>query len=435
MTRFLHINLAVLLALSGKIAVAQTVEGEAPEILQVDEGTNEGEGEGETTQGVSDGDQATQLTDEMNKLLFDASKDPSLLAAGSAGEATLIRLAEREGSPHAAYNLGVLQLKSGNLAKARFYFQMTLDKDTQFADALAQLGLLAIREGRREEGEQQIERALVMDEYCAVARDHMALKSLNNGDYDEAIQHCRIALLGDPGNMNAYLNMAIAWLKLGKSDVASLVCKSALAIDRDNASILNVMGMIQMNKGDIRGAFALFERARKADPAFLDATKNLAAMAMNHKDFAAALSSIDAVLAVEPGNLEFRVSRAVALRGLGRHQEARTVLDTLVKDHPAHREALYNLCVLLTDYMSQYDDGLRVCTRFRDTLDSRHPKWKEMEVKVRGIQETIRVMKDTRPPVVPEEAPSDDNKVPEGGAEQSGAKEGGEGPPSEEQQQ
>jgi len=95
--------------------------------------------------------------------------------------------------------------------------------------------------------------------------------------------------------------------------------------------------------------------------------------------------------------------------------------------------------------MSQYDDGLAVCTRFRDTLDSRHPKWKEMEVKIRGIQETIRVLKDTGSPVVPEEAPSDDNKGPEGGPEEAplddnkgpegGAEEGGDNPPGEEPQQ
>jgi hypothetical protein len=58
-----------------------------------------------------------------------------------------------------------------------------------------------------------------------------------------------------------------------------------------------------------------------------------------------------------------------------------------------------------------------------------------MEVKVRGIQETIRVLKDSGPPVVPEEAPSDDNKEPEGGAEDGGTGENDEGPSSEEPQQ
>lgn len=367
---------------------AQTDETEAPEALQTVET------EGDDDEVVTD--DSAQLKDEMNLLLARAHDDPSLLAPGSEGEAFLVRLAEQEGSAPAAYNLGIIYLRDGNLTKARFYFQMTLDKDPAFSEAVAQMGIISLREGRKEEAEALMTKAVEMDKYCSVARDYYSSLALKQGELDEAIRHCRIALLGDPFNMNAYLNMAIAWYQKGKLDVSELVCKSALLIDKKNAPILNLMGLIRLKKGDIRGAFSFFEESSKADPTFVDASKNLAAMALNYKDFGVALQAIDLVLKQEPTNDEFVMSRAVALRGLGRMDEARTVLEGLLSRNPGFQEARYNLCILLADFMSQFDQALRVCSAFRDSLDSKHPKWKEMQVKVRGIEETIKAMEEMK---------------------------------------
>ena len=394
-------------------AFAQPAADEAPEGLQVqDEAGDEDEGVAE----------APEVKDELNSLLNRARKEPQLVAPGSDGEQTLIRLANQDKVPEAAYALGVAALRRGDTAKATEYLQKTLALDPNFSDAVAQLGIIQIEKGEKEAGEAKIQQAVEMDKYCAVSRNYLALAALKANQLDDTIKHCRIALLGDPSNMTAYLNMAIAWMRKDRLDVAMLVVKSALAIEEHNAPILNVQGLIELKKENIKGAFTSFEKAAAADATFVDARRNLAAIALNYKDFDAALRYIDEVLKLLPDNPEFLLSRAVALRGMERFDDAKAVLTGILDKDPGNKEARYNLCLLLNDYLTDYNAALTQCTQFKNSIDKNHPKWKEMELKVKGINETIKALEEMKK-LESEESKPDEGKAEEK-AEEAPAEEG-----------
>jgi tetratricopeptide (TPR) repeat protein len=249
----------------------------------------------------------------------------------------------------------------------------------------------------------------------------LSAKALYEGNLDEAIKHCRIALLGDPDNMNAYLNMAIGLFRKDQLDVSELVCNSALRIDRNNAPILNLLGLIHLKKDDVKGAITMFQASVTADPKFLDARKNLAAVTLNFKDFRTASSQLQEVLKLAPDNVDYKLSYAVALRGMENYDEARKVLEGLLLKDSQNGQVRYNLCILLHEYIQTYDEALQVCNRFRESIGKKHPKYKEMKLRVKGISETIKVMEEMKklqestPPEGAEPTPAEgDVKKPEG---------------------
>lgn len=348
---------------------------------------------------------------ELRKALERLKTEPAQLALGSEVEAELLRLAgSSEPMVEAMYDLGVFYLRLGIQDKAASYFQQVLDRAPDFSEAMAQLGVLAAARHETDKATSLVDQALLLDKYCAPARNYLSQKALNEGNLDEAIKHCRIALLGDPNNMNAYLNMAIALFRKGQYDVGELVCESALRIDKNNAPILNLLGLIQLKREDIKGAITLFQAATGADLAYLDAHKNLAAISLNFKDFELAAREFEAVLKLEPANTEFQISYALALRGLQRFDEARKLLGDLLNKEPSQLDARYNLCILEHEYVQDLQGALATCQEFQSRLDKKHPKYKEMELRVKGIRETIKAMEEMkkleaeRPPE-PETAP------------------------------
>jgi tetratricopeptide (TPR) repeat protein len=334
---------------------------------------------------------------DLRKAIAQLNADPTQLKLGSEVEKKLTALSEgAEGLIEAAYDLGVFYVRLNELDKAYQTFQGVLARDSGFAEAIAQLGVIADKRNEYDKAAALMDQALNLDKYCATARNYLARKALNEGKPDDALKHCRIVLLGNPDDMNAYLNMAIALYQKGQLDVGELVCDGALRLDKTNASILNVLGLIHLKREDVKSAISVLLSAVQSDPEYIDARKNLAAVMLNYKDFANAATHLEIILKKEPENQEFKTSYAVALRGLDRFDEARQALNDVLLKNPSNLDAKYNLCILLHEYLNDYNEALNVCLQFRNVLDKKHPKYKEMELRIKGIRETIKAMEDMK---------------------------------------
>ncbi len=430
--RTIFLTLLTLFVFAGTSAWAQPApEGgaDAPDELMPVETPDEEEEVVEAAAVVLTGPPA-----ELAAILTRLEKEPALLALGSEAETELLRLSQGpNGLVEAVYDLGVFYLRINQLDKAFAQFQETLARDPNFSEAVAQLGVIAALRNEPEKATALIDQALAMDKYCAPARNYLSHKALQDGNLEEVIKHCRISLLGDPDNMNAYLNMAIALYRKGQFDVGELVCQSALRIDANNAPILNLLGLIHLKNDDVKGAITMLQAAVTADPEFMDARKNLAAVTLNFKDFGMAVKQLEAVLEREPENQEFRISYAVALRGMERFDEAKVALDRVLAKNPGHDQAQYNLCILLHEYLQDYAGALKVCSGFQVRIDKKHPKFQEMKLRVKGIQETIKIMEEMKQ--LQQEQPPAEEKAPEGEAAppaEEKAPEGEAAPPAEE---
>ncbi len=351
---------------------------------------------GETTEAEAEKDPFNLLVQELNM-------SPVNAQPGSKAETELLKTAEEKQLPEAYFNLGVMYVRAGMLDRAWGFLEKATQVSAGFCEGIALQGYIEGLRGKTADAVVLLDKAISMNKYCAPARNYYAKKALSDGNYDEAIRHCRIALLGDPSNTNIYLNMGLAYFRKGNLELAEFVIKEGLAGQSAKAPLLNLRGLVALKKNDIRTAFKAFEEAFKADASYVDALKNLAAMELNYKAFEAALLRIDQVLEREPTNLNFRLSRGVALRGLGRMDEAKALLDLLVKENPTNFEVAYNDCILHKEHIKNLDSSLPRCQKALGLIQKGHAKFVELTKRVKSIQADIKALQEA-PPDVPQPA-------------------------------
>jgi tetratricopeptide (TPR) repeat protein len=329
--------------------------------------------------------------------------DPKALASRGTEVERLFRAAMSTGDrkADAAFNLGLVMLRRGDRAKAKALWEQALGFDPNHLGAKARIASLGLDDPSTTPGALAALEAIVRekcdadgpcDRFQPDARNALAGRALAEGRLDDAIRHGRNALLGDPENVNAFLNVAIAYYRKGLPDQAGLIATSALEKNPKAASLLNLMGLVYLSKDDSRGATQSFTAALEADPTNDDARLNLAALELAYGDFASALKRFDEVLANRPGDPELVTSRAVALRGLKRFDEADAAYRKAQTLPGANPDIGYNLCILHHQYTQRWTDAETACDAYLATLAPKHPNRGEVEKRLKGIRATLKAL-------------------------------------------
>ena len=347
---------------------------------------------------------------------FDDAKaivtDGAKLATRSADAEAKFREAARQdpSNAHAFYNLGLLARMRGDFAVAEAAWRDALRADSGYLPAKARLAELDLERG--DEGAVKRLEAIIADNrFQPEARNILAGRALDSEDWESAIKHARNVLLGDPENVNAYVNLALAYLRQDLDDQALLIASNALDRRPEAAALHNIMGLIFLRKDDSRAATESFLAALKHNPRQVDAKLNLAALELAYGDFRTALGRFDEVIEVRPNDAMLVISRAVALRGLGRFEEARAGYEAALILKPELPAALYNLCVLHHQYLNQglaqWQAARSLCRRYQATIDKDHPTWRETGSRLKSIDATIQVLMESQPAPGAEPAPTE----------------------------
>jgi len=106
---------------------------------------------------------------------------------------------------------------------------------------------------------------------------------------------------------------------------------------RETALRFNDYGIGLLLQGDLRGAEAAFLRVAELDPSFPDAPVNLARVLVQEGDPEGALAAADEALAMAPGLPRALFFRAMALKALGRYDEALGNLRAVAERYPRDR--------------------------------------------------------------------------------------------------
>ncbi len=355
--------------------------------------------------------------------------DPHQLATRMADARAKFAEATRKDATNAYawYNLGLLAYMANDVMQAREAWRSAQKADPEYLPAQARLAQLEYERGDKAEGKAQLERIIVDNRYQAEARNMLAGIAIEAKDWDAAIKHSRNVLLGDPENVNAYANLAMVYYRQGLVDQAWLIATNALERVPDAAALRNILGLIYLKRDDSRQAATEFLKALAADPRQMDAKLNLAAMELAFGAFEQSLKRFDEVLETRPDDAMVIVSRAVALRGLERFEEAQQGYEKALALSPGLPAALYNLCVLHQQYTNQYALAQRFCQEYQSKFDKAHPKYKEMAKRLRSIEATIEAL--TPEPSDQPGGAGDDGSgaggTVEGGSEGGGSDEGG----------
>ncbi len=297
-------------------------------------------------------------------------------------------------SAEVVYNGAAALEVKGDLVGARKGYDRALAMNPKLANAKAGMARLALREGRGDEAQRLFDAAMQLDPANAGAHNHLAAQMITKGQYREAMEHARMALVADPDNQDAYLILAVGDLNLGLYDVGVLVGRSALALDDRDAAIQGVLGMIFLQKGEVRQAVQLFEKAIVDAPESFDARMNLGLVTLSYKDFVTSTEQFRKAAALRPRDVPSRMALAVALRGMGKGDEALALQDEVLRLDPANVDVRYNRCILFQETLSKNDAALTECDAFLKAAPADHPKRKEAERRLEGIQATIEALKE-----------------------------------------
>lgn len=113
-----------------------------------------------------------------------------------------------------------------------------------------------------------------------------------------------------------------------------------------NAEVHFSLGRVLRAKGDLTAASGEFEASLKSNPSNRDALLALVAIQINEKSFIPALKHVNTLLDADPDNPQYRLLRALCLRGQGKLSEARAELTELKSAYPNFKQVQLELANL-----------------------------------------------------------------------------------------
>jgi len=273
----------------------------------------------------------------------------------------------------AHYDLGLTYRRLGDLESAREHLGTAVEQAPRAIEPVWALAECELARGDRDRAASLLEKFVALEPTRVDARLALAAVQRERGRLDEALVVARAVLVKDPRETAALLEMGRIYRAREELDVAELVLEKARALlpaeDKKSAPVHNELGLLALARGDTQLAFTHFGKAENLDPRFTPAHVNQGSVLLRAGDYEAAERAYRAALAgegkeIEPPSLDARVGLAIAQRGQGKYREARATYEKVLEAHPSHLPAVYDLAVLLADFMDQRKAALPLFERY-----------------------------------------------------------------------
>jgi len=152
-----------------------------------------------------------------------------------------------------------------------------------------------------------------------------------------------------PESMHTHHFLGATYREEGRDEEALAELGRALEIYPVHLLSLYLVGLIRQRHGDADGAVATYRRILDIDPRYFAAWVSTSAIEYGRRRYGPALEAADRALAIQPDLPAAKLARGNALRGLGRHAEARDAYAAAVRDDSVRWEALFGLAVSSLD--------------------------------------------------------------------------------------
>ncbi len=207
--------------------------------------------------------------------------------------------------PDTHYNLGILYMNTGALARAQQSFEKALHLKQDYPDAHNNLGVVLARQGRPEE---------------ATTKFHAALKLRSN--YAEALN-----------------NLATIHVQQGRSQDALQLLTKALSSNPNEVRLLNSLGLLYAGRGDLGKARDLLDKAFQVTPNDPETLSNRALVLAQQGETVTGIRHLLPVLKRRPDFDKAYLVLAVLYRKNGEKEKAVAVLGRLLDRDPDHVQA------------------------------------------------------------------------------------------------
>ncbi len=138
-----------------------------------------------------------------------------------------------------------------------------------------------------------------------------------------------------PDYAKTYRMLGIIAMKQNRDEDAAVFLQRALLLDPRDAGAQANLGLVAQRAGDDAAAARLYRDTLALDPSQLLARNNLGTLYLKQQRWADALEQFAELLDRAPDDYDAALNRAVALNALGRGEEARAALETLLARLPS----------------------------------------------------------------------------------------------------
>lgn len=227
----------------------------------------------------------------------------------------------------ARYNLGVALEAQGRLGDARAEYERARQRKPSLRQAAVNLGVLLERQGDPRAAAavyQEVVREFPED---ALARERLAELYRAAGQHEDAWRLAREALVREPRSLVAYKVLAKVAVERRELDLAKLIALRARKLGPKDPELPFLVGQVLAREGDAAGAGAQFRRALALQADFMPARYALLEAAVKGQAWGGVAEHAQAILEAEPSNAALQLTHGIALRHLGKTEEALAAYD------------------------------------------------------------------------------------------------------------
>ncbi|MDB4985211.1 MAG: repeat protein [Myxococcaceae bacterium] len=271
------------------------------------------------------------------------------------------------------YDLGLTLRRLGDLEGAKQHLTRAHELSQSEIEPLWALAECELARGDKDGAASWLQQFVALEPARVDARLALAAVERERGHLDEALAAARAVLVKDPRETRALLEIGRIYRVREEYDVAELVLEKARALllkeEQKSAPVYNELGLLALARGDTQLAFTQFAKAEELDARFQPAHVNQGSVLLRAGDYEAAERAYRAALHANTQEAELdavdaRIGLGIAQRGQGKYKEARATYEKVLEAHPAHLAALYDLGVLLADFLNQRKEALSLFERY-----------------------------------------------------------------------
>ena len=225
------------------------------------------------------------------------------------------------------FNLGNLLRGQGKLGAAVAAYRRAVGADPGVVAFHINLGVTLQRLKHFEEAIGALRQAVALDGHSFEAHYNLAFVLAGQQKLDEAIRSYRAALAVKPEAAAAHLNLGVALEETGRLDAAIACFARAIELAPDLAQAHVNLGAALYGTGALEQALSAIRRALELAPDKALTYVNLGQTLQASGDLPGAEAAFRKALALDPGLTTAKAHWSIALRQMGRWEEALALLD------------------------------------------------------------------------------------------------------------
>lgn len=211
-------------------------------------------------------------------------------------------VAAKPDSAEGYYNLGTLSLRRSDFSQARQYLEQTIKLRPNYPDAWNNLGMIAAHDGRTDEAIQDFQESLRLRPSYAIALLNLGNVYRRQGAFDKALESLSHALELQPDDPEVNYSLGMLYAQQNQTQRASEYLQKAIDLRPNYPEALNNLGVLFVRAQDYTQAETQFKTCIRVVPSFDQSYLNLARLYAMQSKAQEARDILQELLRLQPAN-------------------------------------------------------------------------------------------------------------------------------------